>query len=118
MKSFLSNVFTSATAALGTLTAALESSGGLAPTVAVPCANNAIWQEAITNDLAAGNGSNTNRLFYSTVADMQRLENSSQSYASDPLVSSSTFSETLQSGLQVYPTDFNQAQALETQGNS
>jgi len=96
----------------------LDSQAGLAPTSLTPCANNAIWQEAIANDMVAGNGSTTNRAFYYLAADWQRLENSSQSYMSDGLMLSSTFSLVLQKAAENYPTDFNQAQALTSQGKS
>ncbi len=96
----------------------LDPRADLAPTALTPCANSAIWQEAIANDLAVGNGSTNNRAVYYLAADWQRLENSSRSYYSDGLLSSSTFSTLLQKGFQNYPTDFNQAQALTLQGKS
>lgn len=96
----------------------LHQRADLAPTAMTPCANNAIWQEAIANDLAVGNGSTVNRVIYSLAAEWQRLENSSQSYLSDSIMSSSTFSLALQKGFENYPTDFNRAQALTPQGKS
>lgn len=100
------------------VTRVVDQGNGLAPTALTPCANNALWQEAIANDLAVGNGSNANRNFYSLVADWQRLENSSQSQKPDGLISSSSFSQALQKGAEAYPTEFNRAQALTSHGKS
>jgi len=100
------------------VTRVVDQGNGLAPTALTPCANNALWQEAVANDLAVGNGSNANRDFYSLVVEWQRLENSSQSYMPDGLISSSTFSQALQKGAEAYPTEFNRAQALTSQSKS
>ncbi|KAL6717441.1 hypothetical protein ACLMJK_005356 [Lecanora helva] len=75
-----------------------------------PFANAALWQEAVAND--AKIGSTDNRSFYAAVAYAQTLENSSNSIIADALEGAETISKALQA-LNIYPTDFNQEQALD-----
>ena len=94
-----------------------SSPSSLAPTVAVPCQNNAIWQEAVANDEKLGNGSTDTRLFYYNIANMQTLEFSSNGSQSDTILQASEQSQALQA-LKNYAMDYNQPQALTSQGMS
>ena len=109
--------------------AVVSGSAGLLPSVpasAVPAtptpfANAALWHEAVTDDATVGLGAE-NQYFYALVAYLQTQENSSlnigSDFGSDPLLSAELVSKGLQK-LTLYPTEFNQAQALDpgsTQG--
>jgi len=90
------------------------------PPTPSPFANAALWQEAVTNDAKLGGSSTTNQYFYAMVAYAQTLENSSNSIIADYINGAEATSKALQSFM-CYPTEFNQAQALNpatTQGMS
>lgn len=92
----------------------------IGPPTPSPFANAALWHEAVTNDANLGESNTTNQGFYAQVAYWQGLENSSNSIIDDYLDCAQGASRTLQF-LHMYPTDFNQAQALDpatTQGRS
>ena len=81
-----------------------------------PIGNAALWQEAIKFDAAktAPNGTNDMAIqkFYAQIEWVQSVENSSNGPPSNAVESAAWMSRALQS-LQMYPTRFDQAQALD-----
>lgn len=88
------------------------------PATPSPLANAALWQQAVAIDIAKNlTGAKSNRFFYSQVAWWQSCENSSNTDLSGPSDSidlGPTASQFLQT-FQLYPTRFDQAQALDPQ---
>ena len=82
-----------------------------------PLKNAAVWQDAVSNDAKIGSDARDNQNFYQLLAWAQTQENSSLAIQEDNIESAS---KGLQS-INIYPTDFNQEQALDpgtTQGMS
>ena len=82
------------------------------PPTPLPFANAALWNEAVANDARLGAASTTTQYFYATIAWVQTQENSSNSILTDSLSGARAASQGLQA-LSLYPTEFNQAQALD-----
>ena len=83
------------------------------PSTPTPLGNAAVWQEAVAIDTAK-NLSAINQFFYSQIAWLQSLENSSKSYTegSSSLNGGASISQLLQV-IQSYPVRFDQAQASD-----
>ena len=73
--------------------------------------NTALWQEALAFDTKA-NGGAMNQNFYRLLAYLQKCENSSHTFLSNALSSSSWIGRGLQY-LNTYPTQFSQPQAAD-----
>ncbi|KAL8838124.1 MAG: hypothetical protein Q9170_002265 [Blastenia crenularia] len=100
------------------VSAASTSSSGILgtlpePTTAInfdrPFGNNALWQEALAFDKAAG-VEKENRMFYAIIANFQVAENSARNSLAGISLTSSMISQGLEA-LNIYPMQFNQPQA-------
>lgn len=88
------------------------------PKTPEPFVNAALWNEAVVNDARLGTSHTENQYFYALLASLQIQENSSLSIIEDSLDGAQVASRALQH-LNIPPTEFNQAQALDpakTQG--
>ena len=104
--------------AIGNIPPAIVSAA--ATVTPTPLANAALWHEAVTNDAKLGGTIVINQYFYSQLAYFQLLENSSNSIVENALGCGQAASTGMQY-LHSYPTEFNQAQALDpavTEGKS
>ena len=99
--------------ALAALPGAPSPPANVVPPTPTPLGNAAVWQEAVAIDTAK-NLSATNQFFYSQIAWLQSLENSSNSYTegSSSIDGGAIISQLLQF-IQMYPVRFDQAQASD-----
>lgn len=77
-----------------------------------PLENAALWQEAVAFDARIEGNVWINRLFYSTQAFFQSVENSSIHYAQFDVLDASGASAGLQA-IRSYPVEYHQAQAAD-----
>lgn len=100
-----------AAVATGSLKGLPSVPASVVPKTPSPFANAALWHEAVTSDATSGGSANTQYL-YALLAYLQTQENSSLNIGSDSLSDAGLVSQELQYA-QLFPTDFNQAQALD-----